>query len=102
VCVGQPTSLPSGRVSIELPTFVPVGQGMLALTHRPKKKPLPLWADAGVSHVVTLLSESEGALSVGETVQPRSERGFAWSPPTASASIALPGHRHCWRFGISR
>jgi protein-tyrosine phosphatase len=60
---------------MELPTFVPVGGGMLALTHRPKKKALPVWADAGVSHVVTLLADSEGASIVGEAV---TAAGLSW------------------------
>jgi hypothetical protein len=45
--------------------LVSVGGGAAALTHRPKLKALPAMRAAGVTHLVTLLSASEGAPAVG-------------------------------------
>lgn len=45
--------------------LVSVGAGAAALTHRPKLKALPAMRAAGVTHLVTLLSASEGAPAVG-------------------------------------
>lgn len=55
--------------------LVPVGGGELALTHRPKKKDVPALRAVGVTHVVTLLTESEGAKEIGALV---ANAGMAW------------------------
>ncbi|OBK33597.1 hypothetical protein A5658_13245 [Mycobacterium sp. 1245111.1] len=63
---------------------------MLALTHRPKKKALPVWAQSGVTHVVTLLGEKEGALSVGESV---TDAGLDWIWITLAGAEPPEGDR---------
>ena len=55
--------------------LVPVGPGALALSHRPKRKDVPQLRSLGVTHVVTLLAEREGAKEIGEAVQ---RAGLAW------------------------
>ena len=45
--------------------FVKVGNGRLALNHRPGSKDFPLLRELGCTHVVTLLKESEHAKTVG-------------------------------------
>jgi protein-tyrosine phosphatase len=55
--------------------LVSVGAGAAALTHRPKLKALPAMRAAGVTHLVTLLSESEGASAVGAAAQ---AAGLEW------------------------
>jgi protein-tyrosine phosphatase len=49
-------------------TFVPVACGAIALGHRPRKRSLAAMRSAGLTHVVTLLAESEGAREVGDAV----------------------------------
>jgi hypothetical protein len=55
--------------------LVPVDGGMLALTHRPKKKDLPAFRTDGITHVLTLLTEREGAKELGSLVV---SAGLAW------------------------
>jgi len=55
--------------------LVSVGGGALAIAHRPKVKRLPAMRDAGVTHLVTLLSKREGALSVGSAAR---AAGLEW------------------------
>lgn len=65
--------------------FVDVANGALALTHRPKLKDLPRWAEAGATHVVTLLASHEGAEMVGSAV---ARAGLAWIwCPLANARV---------------
>ncbi len=45
--------------------FVKVGNGRLALNHRPGGRDFPLLRELGCTHVVTLLKESEFANTVG-------------------------------------
>jgi protein-tyrosine phosphatase len=57
----------SPPVSVELDiALVSVGGGALALTHRPKLKTLPALRALGVTHLVTLLAEREGARQIGD------------------------------------
>jgi protein-tyrosine phosphatase len=56
-------------------TFFDVGGGQLAVTHRPKLKLLPAMREAGVTHLVTLLSEREGARTVGTAAR---ATGLTW------------------------
>ena len=46
--------------------LVPVAGGALALTHRPKLKSIPALRGLGATHLVTLLSEREGAKQIGD------------------------------------
>ena len=46
--------------------LVSVGGGALALTHRPRLKSLPALRARGVTHLVTLLAEREGARQIGD------------------------------------
>jgi predicted protein tyrosine phosphatase len=55
--------------------LVSVGAGAAALTHRPKLKALPAMRAAGVTHLVTLLSEGEGAPAVGAAAR---AAGLEW------------------------
>ncbi len=61
------------------PALVPVGAGALALTHRPKHKNVPRLTALGVTHVVTLLAEREGAREIGEAVR-RAGLTWIWCP----------------------
>ena len=49
--------------------FVKVGNGRLALNHRPGNKDYALLRELGCTHVVTLLKESESAKTVGAHTQ---------------------------------
>ncbi|HEX9294453.1 MAG TPA: tyrosine-protein phosphatase [Polyangiaceae bacterium] len=55
--------------------WVPVGAGFLALWHRPSLKLLGALRKAGCDHLVTLLSEREGAPSIGEAAR---AAGIEW------------------------
>src|SRR6185295_4277957 len=61
------------------------GPGALALTHRPKRTALPTWKAAGVTHVVTLLAEREGARDIGDAA---TRAGLEWIwVPIANAAV---------------
>jgi len=64
------------RMSLEWVSF---GPGRIALRGRPSPRALPGLRGAGCSHVVTLLSESEGALALGEAVR-AAGLGWIWLP----------------------
>ena len=55
--------------------FVKVGNGWLALNHRPGGKDFPLLRELGCTHIVTLLKESEFANTVGIHTQ---SAGLEW------------------------
>jgi protein-tyrosine phosphatase len=57
------------------PKLVPVSAGALALSHRPKRKDVSRLPALGVTHVVTLLAEREGAKEIGEVVR---HAGMTW------------------------
>jgi protein-tyrosine phosphatase len=57
------------RPGAEPPNWVHVGKGRLAIGHRPKLKALPLLKAAGCTHLLTLLSEREGAMTIGQAAQ---------------------------------
>jgi protein-tyrosine phosphatase len=59
--------------------FIPIGAGALALTHRPKLKDFPSLRAEGVTHVVTLLAENEGASQLGDAAT-RAGLGWIWVP----------------------
>ena len=59
--------------------LVAVGGGALALTHRPKLRDVPGLPALGVTHVVTLLAEREGAKTIGDAVQ-RAGLTWIWCP----------------------
>lgn len=65
--------------------LVALGPGALALTHRPKRTALATWKAVGVSHVVTLLAEREGARDVGAAAA-RAGLDWIWVP-LANAGI---------------
>jgi protein-tyrosine phosphatase len=59
--------------------WTPVGAGRLALWHRPARRDLAALRDAGVTHLVTLLSDREGARAIGE--QAKAVRlNWVWLP----------------------
>ncbi len=60
--------------SVKVP-WVPVGSGRLAIGHRPKLKSFPDLRSAGCTHVLTLLSEREGAPALGAAAR---HAGLAW------------------------
>ena len=56
-------------------SWTKVANGFVALGHRPKLKALRSLAEEGTTHVVTLLSEREGARDVGQAVE---KAGMRW------------------------
>jgi protein-tyrosine phosphatase len=58
-----------------LPNFVTVGRGRIALYHRPKVRFLHALKAADCTHVLTLLSEREGACTIGEAAE---KAGMTW------------------------
>lgn len=76
------------------PNFVSLAGGALALSHRPKQKDVERLPALGVTHVVTLLAEREGAKQIGDAVQ---RAGLTWvwcpldnaRPPDASRTAEL-------------
>lgn len=56
-------------------TLVPIHGGALALGHRPKRKDLPELPARGVTHLVTLLGEREGAREIGDAA---TSAGLVW------------------------
>jgi len=68
--------------------LVDVGGGKLALTHRPKKTDPPEFRAAGVTHLVTLLTEREGAKDVGALA---TKAGLTWIwCPLDGANVKAP------------
>ncbi len=65
--------------------LIPIAGGALCLTHRPKLKSIPAMPATGVTHVVTLLAESEGARQIGDAVL-AGGMDWIWSP-MAGASV---------------
>jgi protein-tyrosine phosphatase len=59
----------AGRVAGDSPNWVSVGNGRLAIGHRPKLKALPSLKEAGCTHLLTLLGEREGAMTIGQAAQ---------------------------------
>ncbi|MCX6068810.1 MAG: tyrosine-protein phosphatase [Chloroflexi bacterium] len=55
--------------------FVQVGNGRMALTHRPRGMDFSMFRGLGCTHIVTLLKESEGAQSIGKMAQ---NAGLTW------------------------
>lgn len=55
--------------------FVKVGNGRLALNHRPGSRDFSLLREAGCTHVVTLLKESEFAEKIGSFTR---QAGMEW------------------------
>jgi hypothetical protein len=74
--------------------LVDVGGGRLALTHRPKLVDFAKLRAAGATHLVTLLSEREGAPQLGDAAK---AAGLAWiwiplpngEPPGAERTAEL-------------
>lgn len=55
--------------------LISIGAGAVAIGHRPKVRLLPALKTAGVTHLVTLLSEREGALALGSAAR---AAGLEW------------------------
>jgi protein-tyrosine phosphatase len=74
--------------------LVPVSTGTLALNHRPRRKDVARLPELGITHVVTLLAEREGAKEIGEAVR---QAGLTWiwcplangKPPDAQATATI-------------
>jgi hypothetical protein len=77
--------------------LVDVGGGRLALTHRPKLVDFAKLRTGGVTHLVTLLSEREGAPQLGDAAK---AAGLAWiwiplpngDPPSPERTAELVPH----------
>jgi protein-tyrosine phosphatase len=68
--------------------LVPVDGGRLALTHRPKKTDFRALRALGVTHVITLLNDNEGAQSLGAIA---ANEGLSWIwCPLKGADINAP------------
>lgn len=86
--------------------LIPVDRGKLALTHRPKKIDLPSFREVGVTHLITLLNENEGAKDLGALAN-KSELTWIWCPlkgadisaPPEAVSAALHAGRAALRDG---
>jgi hypothetical protein len=76
----------SARAAIPPLTWLALDPGALALSHRPRKVSLAAWRDQGATHVVTLLSEHEGAPDIGVEVK---RAGLTWIW-IAMAGAAIP------------
>jgi len=63
---------------------VSVDGGSLAIGHRPKLKSLRTLAEEGFTHVVTLLSDREGAATIGRAAQ-AAGLGWIWIPLASAA-----------------
>jgi predicted protein tyrosine phosphatase len=84
-------NISNGRRAVrgQVPTFVQVGPGRVALGHRPRKRGLDDLRGGGCTHILTLLGEREGAATIGEAA---TEAGIEWlwlpleggDPPPAS------------------
>jgi protein-tyrosine phosphatase len=76
------------------PKLVHVRGGALALGHRPRRKDVARLPEFGVTHVVTLLAEREGAKEIGEAVR---HAGLTWiwcplangEPPDVQATATI-------------
>lgn len=88
--------------------LVSVLAGRLAVTHRPKKADLPSLRAMGVTHLVTLLTEREGARDLG-TLATGAGLTWIWCPlegadtaaPVAAVRGALEAARAALREGGS-
>jgi protein-tyrosine phosphatase len=61
------------------PITIPFGAGRIGIGHRPSRKLVEVLRRAGFSHVVTLLSEREGASSVRDLVKAQ-RMEWLWFP----------------------
>jgi protein tyrosine phosphatase (PTP) superfamily phosphohydrolase (DUF442 family) len=76
------------------PKLVRVGTGTLALSHRPRRTDVARLLERGVTHIVTLLAEREGAKEIGEAVR---HAGLTWiwcplangQPPDAEVTARI-------------
>lgn len=59
--------------------WVPVLDGQLAIGHRPKFNAIKNMRNLGATHILTLLSESEGAQEIGDEAR-RAGLGWLWLP----------------------
>lgn len=78
--------------------WVTVQRGRLALGHRPKKKVLWQLSALGATHVLTLLSENEGAEAIGTEVR-RAGLHWLWLPMTSAdppTEERTPDVRNCF------
>ena len=73
----QPGKL--ARANLEDLAWASVGNGRLAVYHRPGRRTAPLLRSSGCSLVVTLLSELEGSQRIGEGVE-RAGMEWMWLP----------------------
>ncbi|MFF5263454.1 tyrosine-protein phosphatase [Actinomadura viridis] len=74
------------------PSSITAGNGTLSTYRRPRLKALPGLRDSGVTHVVTLLSQQEGARQLGSAVK---AAGLEWTwIPLPNAGPPSPEHDH--------
>ena len=73
-----PGGAPKDPLEVAL-RWVPLVEGAVALYHRPRKGAVARLKDAGCTHILTLLSEQEGAREIGEAVR-RSSMSWLWFP----------------------
>jgi hypothetical protein len=71
-------------------TFAPLLAGALAIGHRPQLRKLRALKEAGVTHVVTVLSSSENPQPIGEAAE---RSGLAWLWVELGSTKSLPGAR---------
>jgi protein-tyrosine phosphatase len=76
------------------PKLVDVSAGALALSHRPRRKDIARLRELAVTHVVTLLTDREGAKEIGDAVR---QAGLTWiwcplvngQPPDPGATATI-------------
>ena len=71
-------------------TFLRIGEGALAIGHRPPLRALPAMREAGVTHVTTVLSRAENAEVIGAAAK---QAGIAWQWIELGSTKSLPARR---------
>jgi hypothetical protein len=71
-------------------TFAPLRVGALAIGHRPQLRKLPALREAGVTHVVTVLSSSENPHAIGAAAE---SAGLSWLWIELGSTKSLPSTR---------
>lgn len=82
--MGQLLAVRKTRPDAGLVRWVGVGGGHLAIGHRPKLKTIPALRQHGATHIVTLLTEAEGAADIAAAVK-KAGMSWLWLPLESAA-----------------
>ncbi len=72
--IGRLKVVPQAETDVDV-NWVELLNGCLAIGHRPKFKSLKIMKSVGTTHIVTLLSEKEGAKDIGKAAN---KQGLQW------------------------